>query len=60
MGVQSGVGRNQQVYKYVSTDGCYFRNMSSYNYTVVHDESGNACSMVIWDWDPFLQDEVSF
>lgn len=42
--VQGGVGSTQQVYRYESTDGCYFRNVSSRNYTILHDVSGDDCT----------------
>uniref|UniRef100_A0ACD5UD86 Uncharacterized protein n=1 Tax=Avena sativa TaxID=4498 RepID=A0ACD5UD86_AVESA len=38
-----GSGENHQVYKYVVTDGCYFRDVSSQNYTVVLDHSDGSC-----------------
>ncbi|VAH58837.1 unnamed protein product [Triticum turgidum subsp. durum] len=41
--VTSGSGENHQVYKYVGTDGCYFRDVNSKNYTVVFDHSGDSC-----------------
>lgn len=42
--VTSGLGSTQQVYIYDSTEGCYFRNVSSRNYTILHDQSGLLCS----------------
>ncbi|XP_058095564.1 peptide-N4-(N-acetyl-beta-glucosaminyl)asparagine amidase A [Magnolia sinica] len=42
--VVSGLGSTQQVYEYHSSEGCYFRNVSSSNYTILHDESGELCS----------------
>ncbi|VAH74643.1 unnamed protein product [Triticum turgidum subsp. durum] len=41
--VTSGSGENHQVYKYVGTDGCYSRDVSSKNYTVVFDRSDDSC-----------------
>ncbi|EMS57361.1 hypothetical protein TRIUR3_08053 [Triticum urartu] len=41
--VTSGSGENHQVYKYVGTDECYFRDVSSKNYTVVFDHSDDSC-----------------
>uniref|UniRef100_A0ACD5VNC7 Uncharacterized protein n=1 Tax=Avena sativa TaxID=4498 RepID=A0ACD5VNC7_AVESA len=41
--VISGSGENHQVYRYVGTDGCYFRDVSSKNYTVVLDHSDGSC-----------------
>ncbi|XP_058100816.1 peptide-N4-(N-acetyl-beta-glucosaminyl)asparagine amidase A-like [Magnolia sinica] len=42
--VTSGLGSTQQNYEYDSTEGCYFRNVSSRNYTILHDESGELCT----------------
>ncbi|KAJ6796406.1 peptide-N4-(N-acetyl-beta-glucosaminyl)asparagine amidase A-like [Iris pallida] len=42
--VTGGLGSTQEVYRYESTEGCYFRNVSSSNYTILHDESGNSCT----------------
>nr|CAD1842259.1 unnamed protein product [Ananas comosus var. bracteatus] len=42
--VTSGIGSTQQVYRYESTDGCYFRNVSSSNYTILYDESEKSCT----------------
>ncbi|XP_044975403.1 peptide-N4-(N-acetyl-beta-glucosaminyl)asparagine amidase A-like [Hordeum vulgare subsp. vulgare] len=42
--VVSGLGQTHQVYKYVGTDGCYFRDVSSKNYTIISDNSGDSCS----------------
>ncbi|XP_020171248.1 peptide-N4-(N-acetyl-beta-glucosaminyl)asparagine amidase A [Aegilops tauschii subsp. strangulata] len=41
--VTSGSGENHQVYKYVGTDGCYSRDVSSKNYTIVFDHSDDSC-----------------
>jgi hypothetical protein len=41
--VISGTGENHQVYKYVGTDGCYFRDVSSKDYTIVSDHSDDSC-----------------
>ncbi|MQL95043.1 hypothetical protein Taro_027707 [Colocasia esculenta] len=38
--VVGGIGKTHQMYRYESTEGCYFRNVSSSNYTVLFDESG--------------------
>ncbi|GLT59079.1 hypothetical protein SLA2020_319200 [Shorea laevis] len=40
----SGVGCTQQKYKYEGNKFCYFRNISSSNYTILNDEVGNACN----------------
>ncbi|WOL02087.1 hypothetical protein Cni_G10806 [Canna indica] len=42
--VQSGLGSTQQAYKYESTDGCYFRSVSSSNYTILYDKSEESCT----------------
>ncbi|TVU22830.1 hypothetical protein EJB05_32550, partial [Eragrostis curvula] len=42
--VVSGLGQTHQVYKYVGTDGCYFRDVSSRNYTILSDHSEDSCS----------------
>ncbi|GLT35550.1 hypothetical protein SLA2020_099930 [Shorea laevis] len=42
--VISGVGSTQQKYKYEGNKFCYFRNISSSNYTILNDEVGNACN----------------
>lgn len=41
--VVSGVGSTQQDYRYEGTDGCYSRNVSSSNYSILFDESGTVC-----------------
>ncbi|KAG6685427.1 hypothetical protein I3842_12G111800 [Carya illinoinensis] len=41
--VVSGLGSTQQVYKSDDSDSCYFRNVSSSNYTILYDEVGNTC-----------------
>ncbi|PIA42184.1 hypothetical protein AQUCO_02100210v1 [Aquilegia coerulea] len=41
--VTSGLGSTQQVYKYGGTGGCFFRNVSSSNYTVLYDKT-HLCS----------------
>ncbi|KAK3163345.1 hypothetical protein QOZ80_1AG0002430 [Eleusine coracana subsp. coracana] len=42
--VVSGLGQTHQMYKYVGTDGCYFRDVTSKNYTILFDHSGDSCS----------------
>ncbi|GKV33120.1 hypothetical protein SLEP1_g41661 [Rubroshorea leprosula] len=42
--VVNGVGSTQQKYKYEGNKFCYFRNISSSNYTILNDEVGNACN----------------
>ncbi|KAG9445915.1 hypothetical protein H6P81_012043 [Aristolochia fimbriata] len=41
--VVSGVASTEQAYKYFSNGGCYFRKVSSRNYTILSDESGDSC-----------------
>lgn len=41
--VTSGLGSTQQVYQYDGAEGCFFRNVSSSNYTVLYDKSSNKC-----------------
>lgn len=42
--VQSGVAGTQQVYEYDESDFCYFRNVSSFNYTITYDDVESTCS----------------
>ncbi|KAL6529662.1 hypothetical protein OROGR_015285 [Orobanche gracilis] len=41
--VVSGLGSTQQEYRYISGTSCYSRNVSSSNYTIIHDEETNVC-----------------
>ncbi|XP_042475971.1 peptide-N4-(N-acetyl-beta-glucosaminyl)asparagine amidase A-like [Macadamia integrifolia] len=41
--VVSGLGSTQQTYGFDSNEGCYFRNVSSTNYTVLYDEKRGSC-----------------
>lgn len=41
--VASGLGSTQQAYKYNEGKDCYFRNISSLNYTILYDKVGNKC-----------------
>ncbi|XP_031251402.1 peptide-N4-(N-acetyl-beta-glucosaminyl)asparagine amidase A-like [Pistacia vera] len=41
--VRSGIGSTQQLYNYRGRELCYFRNVSSSNYTILHDEFRNNC-----------------
>ncbi|CAN6991377.1 unnamed protein product [Brassica rapa subsp. trilocularis] len=41
--VVSGYGGTQQVYNYVGSDQCYFRNISSFNYTILYDKVEAVC-----------------
>ncbi|WCJ32271.1 Peptide-N4-(N-acetyl-beta-glucosaminyl)asparagine amidase A protein [Euphorbia peplus] len=42
--VSSGEGRTQQGYKYEGSESCYFRNISSSNYTILYDNVKNKCN----------------
>ncbi|XP_059662722.1 peptide-N4-(N-acetyl-beta-glucosaminyl)asparagine amidase A-like [Cornus florida] len=42
--VVSGLGSTQQAYQYGDSKFCYFRNVSSSNYTILYDKEGNTCS----------------
>ncbi|XP_050219473.1 peptide-N4-(N-acetyl-beta-glucosaminyl)asparagine amidase A [Mercurialis annua] len=42
--VISGVGSTQQAYKFVGSNSCYFRNISSSNYTILYDKLGFKCN----------------
>ncbi|KAK9153042.1 hypothetical protein Sjap_000522 [Stephania japonica] len=41
--VTSGLGSTQQVYNFDGFSDCYFRNVSSSNYTIIYDVSGDTC-----------------
>ncbi|KAI6690329.1 hypothetical protein NL676_027157 [Syzygium grande] len=41
--VTSGFGSTQQVYKYRGGELCYYRNVSSSNYTILHDHIVKKC-----------------
>ncbi|CAN7117535.1 unnamed protein product [Brassica rapa subsp. narinosa] len=41
--VVNGYGGTQQVYKYVGSDQCYFRNISSFNYDILYDKVEAVC-----------------
>ena len=42
--VVSGLGSTQQAYQYDGTKFCYFRNVTSSNYTILYDKVDNTCS----------------
>ncbi|KAL2496514.1 Peptide-N4-(N-acetyl-beta-glucosaminyl) asparagine amidase A protein [Forsythia ovata] len=42
--VVSGLGSTQQEYRYNDDKFCYFRSVSSSNYTILHDKESNTCS----------------
>ncbi|XP_022717277.1 peptide-N4-(N-acetyl-beta-glucosaminyl)asparagine amidase A-like [Durio zibethinus] len=60
--VVSGVASTQQTYNYDGSKFCYFRNVSSSNYTILYDEVRNTCNkrtnshfgFGLYRWWPFL------
>ncbi|KAL9659281.1 hypothetical protein QQ045_024086 [Rhodiola kirilowii] len=42
--VTSGLGSTQQVYDYKDNNLCYFRNVSSWNYTILFDKVESECT----------------
>ncbi|KAL0925130.1 hypothetical protein M5K25_003440 [Dendrobium thyrsiflorum] len=42
--VTGGLASTKQVYRYEGTDGCYYRNVGSRNYTILYDKSGDYCT----------------
>lgn len=42
--VVSGVGSTQETYNYGDDKFCYFRDVSSSNYTIIYDKEGTTCS----------------
>ncbi|KAI3828198.1 hypothetical protein L1987_02295 [Smallanthus sonchifolius] len=42
--VVSGLGSTQQMYNYGDDEFCYFRDVSSWNYTIIYDKEGHTCS----------------
>ncbi|RVW42982.1 Peptide-N4-(N-acetyl-beta-glucosaminyl)asparagine amidase A [Vitis vinifera] len=45
--VTNGTAATSQVYEYVDPKGCYFRNVSSSNGTILYDEASNSCSVSV-------------
>ncbi|KAJ0801588.1 putative peptide-N(4)-(N-acetyl-beta-glucosaminyl)asparagine amidase [Helianthus annuus] len=41
--VVSGLGSTQQMYNYGDNKFCYFRDISSSNYTIIYDKEGHTC-----------------
>ncbi|KAL7129450.1 hypothetical protein ABFS83_13G066700 [Erythranthe nasuta] len=41
--VVSGLGSTRQEYRYTADKSCYFRNVSSSNYTILHDDESTIC-----------------
>ncbi|KAI3466043.1 hypothetical protein Pfo_022706 [Paulownia fortunei] len=39
----NGLGSTQQDYRYSGDKSCYFRNVRSSNYTILHDKESNTC-----------------
>lgn len=58
--VVSGLGSTNQVYEYDENKGwfCYFRNVSSYNYTIVFDEVRDKCKVETQGYIPFANHDV--
>ncbi|XP_057539179.1 peptide-N4-(N-acetyl-beta-glucosaminyl)asparagine amidase A [Amaranthus tricolor] len=58
--VSNGLGSTHQVYDYVENEDrfCYFRNVSSYNYTIVFDRVRNKCKQEDGVHVPLLVDHV--
>lgn len=44
--VVSGAGSTEQVYRFDSGDFCYFRNVSSSNYSILYDMVEDSCSRI--------------
>ncbi|KAG1335254.1 peptide-N4-(N-acetyl-beta-glucosaminyl)asparagine amidase A [Cocos nucifera] len=65
--VTSGLGSTQQVYRYESTGECYYRNVSSSNYTILYDETKESCAkgspfgagLFATRWPPFPARRIS-
>ncbi|KAL0717223.1 hypothetical protein Bca4012_066545 [Brassica carinata] len=53
--VVNGYGGTQQVYKYVGSDQCYFRNVSSFNYNILYDKIETVCKKKTLKMSPWLQ-----
>ncbi|KFK38842.1 hypothetical protein AALP_AA3G167300 [Arabis alpina] len=53
--VTSGYGSTQQVYNYVGSDQCYFRNISSFNYTILYDKLETVCKKKTLKMPPRLE-----
>ncbi|KAI4390148.1 hypothetical protein MLD38_002290 [Melastoma candidum] len=41
--VSSGLGSTREMYRYDGSRSCYFRNVSSSNYTILYDHVGSSC-----------------
>ncbi|KMT13163.1 hypothetical protein BVRB_4g085690 [Beta vulgaris subsp. vulgaris] len=54
--VVSGLGSTHQIYDYDENNGglCYFRNVSSYNYTIIFDNVRDKCESATRDYVPLL------
>ncbi|CAH8358221.1 unnamed protein product [Eruca vesicaria subsp. sativa] len=53
--VVNGYGGTQQVYDYVGSDQCYFRNISSFNYNILYDEVETVCKKKTLRMSPRLE-----
>ncbi|XP_023642518.1 peptide-N4-(N-acetyl-beta-glucosaminyl)asparagine amidase A [Capsella rubella] len=53
--VTNGYGSTQQVYNYVGSDQCYFRNISSHNYTILYDQLETVCKKKTLKLPPRLE-----
>lgn len=53
--VVNGYGGTQQVYKYVGSDQCYFRNVSSFNYDILYDKVETVCKKKTLKMSPWLE-----
>ncbi|KAF8100320.1 hypothetical protein N665_0227s0052 [Sinapis alba] len=53
--VVNGYGGTQQVYNYVGSDQCYFRNVSSFNYDILYDEVETVCKKKTLKMLPWLE-----
>ncbi|CAK9134136.1 unnamed protein product [Ilex paraguariensis] len=51
--VVSGLGSTQQTYRYNGDKFCYFRNVSSSNYTILYDKMSNTCAKRKWSHSGF-------
>ncbi|KAK9688787.1 hypothetical protein RND81_09G011000 [Saponaria officinalis] len=56
--VQGGLGSTRQIYEYDEGNcgNCYFRNVSSYNYTIVYDHERKSCKSGSRDYVARLDD----
>ncbi|KAK4748107.1 hypothetical protein SAY87_014693 [Trapa incisa] len=50
--VVSGLGSTSEVYRFDRNGGCYFRNVSSSNYTILYDDVRRGCGGGRREWPP--------